>query len=436
MESRVQTIPRPEAAVLRRVIAAASIGTFIEFYEYAVYGYLAATLGILFFPSENPTASLLSSFAVFAVAFFVRPLGGAVSGHFGDKIGRRLTLAVLIILMSAATTVIGLLPTYAAIGIAAPISLLLLRLVQGFSAGGEIVGAMSFVAEYSPEGRRGFLTSWVQFGSVSALLFGSVLATLLTVGLPEASMNSWGWRIPFLVAAPLGLIGLYIRLRLEDTPKFRALESTYEVAENPIRETLSKGEHRRQMVQAAGIAIVNGVPFFILLAYMPTYLSEVLNYSTSDAFLSLTIAMVVLVSCIPFMAKLSDRVGRKPMLLGACIGFLILSYPCFLLMSQGGFLSALVSQVVLVVTLASYTGVTHATLTELFPTRVRFSGYAISYNVSTAVFGGTAPLLMTYLIATLGSAFAPAFYIMAAALLSLITVLTIRETAKVPLRDL
>ena len=436
MTTEVQTIPRPEPSLLRRAVAGASIGSFVEFYDYAVYGYLAATLGALFFPSDDPTASLLSSFAVFAVAFFVRPLGGVVSGYFGDKIGRQLTLAVLILLMAGVTTAIGLLPTYASIGVAAPILLVLLRLLQGFSAGGEIIGAMSFVAEYSPEGRRGFLTSWVQFASISGLLLGSVLATLLAFSLSGDSMNSWGWRIPFLVAAPLGIIGLYIRLRLEDTPKFKALVRNHEVAENPLRETLSKAEHYKEMAQTVGIAIVNGVPYFILLTYMPTYLSEVLGFGRFDAFLSLTIAMVVLVTSIPFMAALSDRVGRKPMLGGACIGFLVLSYPSFLLISQGGFFSALLGQVVLGVTLASYAGVTHATLTELFPTRVRFSGYAISYNLSTAVFGGTAPLLMTFLIGTLGSIFAPPLYIMAAALLSLITVLTIRETAKVPLRDL
>jgi MHS family proline/betaine transporter-like MFS transporter len=435
MATQVQTIPRPEPSILRRAVAGASIGSFVEFYDYAIYGYLAATLGALFFPSENPTASLLSSFAVFAVAFFVRPLGGVISGYFGDKIGRQLTLAVLSLAMAGCTTAIGLLPTYASIGIAAPILLLLLRLMQGFSAGGEIIGAMSFVAEYSPEGRRGFLTSWVQFASISGLVVGSVLATLLAFNLSAASMSSWGWRIPFLVAAPLGIIGLYIRLRLEDTPKFQALVRAREVAENPLGETLSKGEHYREMAQTVGIAIVNGVPYFILLTYMPTYLSQVVGFPMSDAFLSLTIAMVILLAAIPFMATLSDRVGRKPMLIGACIGFLVLSYPCFLLISQGRFLSAMVGQIILGVTLASYAGVTHATLTELFATRIRFSGYAISYNLSTAVFGGTAPLLMTYLIGSLGSIFAPAFYIMVAALLSLVTVLTIRETAKVPLRD-
>jgi MHS family proline/betaine transporter-like MFS transporter len=378
---------------------------------------------------------LLSAFAVFAVAFFARPLGGVIWGHVGDKLGRQRALAATILLISAATALVGLLPGYTSIGVMAPILLVLLRLVQGFSAGGEIIGAMSYVAEYSPEGRRGFLTSWVQFGSISGLLAGSVLATLLAFNLSEASLNSWGWRVPFLIALPLGIIGLYIRLKLEDTPKFKALERAHEVAQSPLRETLSKWEHYRQMLLTVGIAIINGVGYYVLLAYMPTYLSEELGFESSDAFLSLTIAIVILLAVMPFMAALSDRIGRKPVLGGACIGFLVLSYPCFLLISQGGLLNATLGQILLGLLVASFSGIAHATLTELFPTRVRFSGYGIAYNISTAVFGGTAPFLMTYLVGTMGNTFAPALYIMAAALLSLVTVLAIRESAKVPLRD-
>jgi MHS family proline/betaine transporter-like MFS transporter len=435
MEAQVREVPRPDVSTLRRVVAAAAIGSFVEWYDYAVYGYLAATLAIIFFPSEDPTVGLLSAFAVFAVAFFARPLGGVIWGHVGDKLGRQRALAATILLISAATALVGLLPGYASVGIMAPILLVLLRLVQGFSAGGEIIGAMSYVAEYSPEGRRGFLTSWVQFGSISGLLAGSVLATLLAFNLSEASLNSWGWRVPFLIALPLGIIGLYIRLKLEDTPKFRALERAHEVAQSPLRETLSKWEHYRQMLLTVGIAIINGVGYYVLLAYMPTYLSEELGFESSDAFLSLTIAIVILLAVMPFMAALSDRIGRKPVLGGACIGFLVLSYPCFLLISQGGLLNATLGQILLGLLVASFSGIAHATLTELFPTRVRFSGYGIAYNISTAVFGGTAPFLMTYLVGTMGNTFAPALYIMAAALLSLVTVLAIRESAKVPLRD-
>ncbi len=435
MEAQTLETPRPDVSTLRRVVAAAAIGSFVEFYDYAVYGYLAVTLAVVFFPSEDPVVGLLSAFAVFAVAFFVRPLGGVIAGHYGDKIGRQRTLAAVILLMSAATFAVGLLPGYAAIGIAAPILIVLLRLLQGFSAGGEIVGAMSFVAEYSPEGRRAFLTSWVQFASISGLLCGSILATVLAFSLSEAQMNSWGWRLPFLIALPLGVIGLYIRLKLEDTPKFKALERFREVAQSPLRETLSKREHYKQMLLTLGIAVHNSIAYFVLLAYMPTYLSEALNFSSSNSFLSLTIGMAVVIAAIPFMAALCDRLGRKPMLIGSCVGFLILSYPCFLLISQGGLLNALVGQVILGIFLSAYVANTHATFAELFPTRVRYSAYGISYNVSTAVFGGTAPFLMTYLVGSLGNAFAPAFYIMAGALVSLLTILTIKETAKQPLRD-
>ena len=270
----VLTDVREEPRQLRPVVVAAVVGSFVEYYDFAVYGALAAILAVVFFPPGNPTAALLSTFAIFAVAFFVRPLGGLLWGHLGDKIGRQRTLATVIILMAVGTVGMGLLPSYAAIGVAAPILVVALRCVQGFSAGGEIMGASTFVAEYAPEGRRGFLTSFIQSATTAALLTGAAIAFLLTSIFPEDAVNSWGWRIPFLLAGPIGFIGLYIRLKLEDTPHFKAIQEGHEVIQNPVRETLSHKENYKQIVLAAWVGVVQFVAFYMLLTYMPTYLTE------------------------------------------------------------------------------------------------------------------------------------------------------------------
>jgi MHS family proline/betaine transporter-like MFS transporter len=238
MEAQGQVAPRVDQTTMRRAIAACAIGNATEWFDYTTYGFLAIILGGVFFPSENPTVSLLSSFAVFGAAFVARPLGGFFFGPLGDKFGRQRILATTILLMAGATFAAGLLPGYAAVGIWAPILLVFLRLLQGFSAGGEYGGASTFMAEFAPDDRRGFWTSWLEFGSLAGYFMGAGLATLLTVTLSDGVMSSWGWRIPFLIAGPLGVIGLYLRLKLQDTPVFTALEEAGEVEESPLRDTL------------------------------------------------------------------------------------------------------------------------------------------------------------------------------------------------------
>ena len=431
----VLTDVREEPRKLRPVVVAAVVGSFVEYYDFAVYGALAAILSVVFFPPGNPTAALLSTFAIFAVAFFVRPLGGLLWGHLGDKIGRQRTLATVIILMAVGTVGIGLLPSYAAIGVAAPILVVALRCVQGFSAGGEIMGASTFVAEYAPEGRRGFLTSFIQSATTAALLAGAAIAFLLTSIFPEDAVNSWGWRIPFLLAGPIGLIGLYIRLKLEDTPHFKAIQEGHEVTQNPVRETLSHRENYKQIVLAAGVGVVQFVAFYMLLTYMPTYLTEELGFQSWESFLSLTIATAFLMVTIPFAGIVSDRIGRRTTLMVATATLLVLTYPCFLLISQGTFLAAVVGQVLLAIPASATAANLLAAQTEMFPTRIRYTAYAIAMNVGVALFGGTAPFVATYLISATGSNLAPAFYLMFAAALSLITALVMTETAKEPLRD-
>jgi MHS family proline/betaine transporter-like MFS transporter len=417
---------------LRRAVVGASIGNMVEWFDFAVYGYLATYIAANFFPEGNPTANLLSTFAIFAAAFFVRPLGGLFFGPLGDKIGRQRVLATVIILMSLATFAIGLLPGYAAIGIWAPILLVVARLLQGFSAGGEFGGGATFLAEYSSDDRRGLTVSWLEFSTLIGFILGSGVVLVLNSSLGEETMTAWGWRIPFLIAGPLGVVGLYIRLRLEDTPEFRALESTGEVAQSPLREAIV--ENWRQILQVGGLVIIQNIGFYIVLVYMQTYITEQLQYSSTSASLSTVLTLLVAMILIPPLGALSDRVGRKPLLMASCIGFAVLTYPLFLLMNAGSLVAAILAHIALGILQALFISTSVAALTELFPTRVRYGGFSIGYNISVAIFGGSAPFLATWLISATGNPLSPAFYVIFGAVATLLTIFTIPETAGTDLR--
>lgn len=414
-------------ATLRRATVGATIGSVVEWFDVAVYAYLAAVIGGVFFPSEDPTVSLLSSFAVFGAAFVVRPLGGIFFGALGDRIGRQRTLAWVIILVSFATLGIGLLPSYASIGVAAPALLVLLRLVQGFSAGGEMGGASAFVSEYSPPRRRGYLVAWVEMGCILGFLLGSVVVLLLNLVLSPEQVAAWGWRIPFLLAAPLGLIGLYIRTRLEETPEFSLLRSQGNIAKNPLLESIR--DHWPAILRTAGYALFQNAALYIILTFIPSYQSETLGYTALLASTSSVACMTVICVLIPWLGALSDRLGRKPVLGGSCVLALVLSYPLFVLMGQDSPALAVVAHLGLGVILAIFLGPTLAAMNEMFVTRVRYGGFSLGYNLSVSAFGGTAPFLVTWLISRTGNITSPAFYVMGAAAVTLIVILTAHETA-------
>ncbi len=416
----------------RRVVAASFIGNFVEWFDYAAYGYLAATISTVFFPDTDRTTALLATFVVFAVSFFVRPIGGFVWGHIGDKVGRRNALSLSIVIMSVATFCIALLPTYRAVGLLAPLLLLLVRIVQGFSASGEYAGASAFLVEYAPPGRRGLYASVVPASTASGLLLGSLLAALLSGILSDGQMHSWGWRLPFLLAAPMGLIGRYIRLRLEDTPAFRALEDQ-EVAPTPAKQMLRA--NRRPLVLAMGATVLNAVAFYMLLSYMPTYLSEELHFGATESFLTTTVSLAAYIACIFFTGLASDRFGRKKMLITASVLFTVCTVPAFMLLDGAGLLTVIVIQVLLGGMLSLNDGTLPSFLAEQFPTRVRYSGFAISFNMANALFGGTAAFVATLLISWTGSSLSPAWYLAVAALVSLWAVLSSKETSREPLRE-
>ena len=419
-------------ADVRKAVGAAAMGNALEWFDFGIYGYLAVTIGQVFFPSQSTTGSLLWVFAVFALAFLVRPLGGIFFGPLGDKIGRNRVLAATIIMMSAATFAIGLLPGYATAGLWAPAGLIVARLIQGFSTGGEYGGAATFMVEYASDKRRGFLSSWLEFGTLAGYILSGVLVATLTAVLSSEAMTSWGWRIPFLMAGPLGIIGLYLRLKLEDSPIFRELEKAGQVSKAPLRDTLRY--HWRQMLLCIGLVIMLNVAYYTVLKYMPSYLTTQLNIGDLASLLLSLGTLAGMMILVTFIGRLSDNVGRKPILLGACLGFIFLAWPAFYLMIHGGgFVVTFAGMAILGLLVVLLSGVMPATLPAIFPTHIRYSGFAISYNVSTSLFGGTAPLIITWIISQTGNNYVPAFYLMGAAAISLVAVLFIKETAGKPL---
>jgi len=416
----------------RRVLAATAIGNFVEWFDSAAYAVMSVTIASLFFPQYDRTASLLATWAVFAAGFVARPLGAAFFGHYGDRLGRNRMLALTVLTMSGATALLGLLPTYQTIGLAAPILLFVLRAAQGFSTGGEYTGASAFIMKYAPDGKRARFASVVPTTVGLATVAGALIGFALTSELTAAQLTSWGWRVPFLLAAPLGMIGLYLRSRVEDTPVFRALERNNTVRRQPLRDAVRLC--RRQIVTLFGYSITNAIAYYLVSSYMIAYVSQELGYSKAQAMLTSVVSMLVYSAGCPFLAAASDRYGRKPMLLAACLGFTVLTLPCFALMSTGiGGAMAGASILALLVAVIGTSNV--PALVEMFPSPVRASAAGIGYTAAYVLFGGTAPFVATALVAGLGTRLAPAYYLMAlAALSTLVIIFAFRETKGLSLR--
>jgi MHS family proline/betaine transporter-like MFS transporter len=416
---------------VRKAITGASIGNAVEWFDFAIYGFLATFIAANFFPAGNETAALLNTFAIFAAAFFMRPLGGFVFGPLGDRVGRQRVLALVILLMSGATVLIGLLPTYGSIGVAAPLLLLLLRCLQGFSAGGEYGGGAVYLAEFATARRRGLTITFMVWSGVLGFLLGSVTVTLLQALLPAGAMESYGWRIPFLIAGPLGLVGLYIRLRLDDTPHFAELSKSDQVAESPLREAVTTSW--RAILQVIGLFIVFNIGYYVVFTFLPTYFIKTLEFSKTDAFVSITLASLVALILILPLAALSDRIGRRPLLIAGSVAFAVLGYPLFLLLNSGSLVAAIAAHCGLAVIEAIYVSTAVSAGVELFATTVRYSGFSIGYNICVAGFGGTTPYVVTWLTAETGNNLAPAWYLIAGAVVSMAAILTLQESAGRPL---
>lgn len=419
------------ARAMRKVILAAGAGHFVEWFDFGLYGTLATVISLNFFQQGNAQAALLAAFAVFGAGFVMRPLGGLFWGSLGDRIGRRTTLATVILVTSGATVVMGLLPTYEMVGLWAPLLLVVVRLVQGFAAGGESSGATTLLAEYAPSNRRGFVSSFVDVFGFAAFVVGAGLVLIFTSTLGTDALNTWGWRVLFLLALPLGLAGLYLRRRLEDTPEFRAVQAKGDVAKSPLRTSLRTSW--KALLFCVGFVVIKAVGHWILQTFMPSYLQTDLHYTQPLSYGVTVIGLLAIAILVPFMGLLSDRIGRKPVMIAGCVGFLVLTYPTLMLMSVGNFWAATAAMVLLGIFMAAFDGASSAAMAELFPTNIRYGSMAIAYNFSVAIFGGITPYFATWLIASTGNTFAPAFYVMAAALITLITVLRARETFRKPL---
>ncbi|GAA3890970.1 glycine betaine/L-proline transporter ProP [Leifsonia kafniensis] len=412
----------------------------MEWYDFGVYAYLATTLARVFFPPGDIGLATLASLGAFTAAFLVRPIGGAILGPLGDKIGRRSILALTMIVMAIGTLAIGLIPDYATIGIWAPILLLICRLVQGFSAGGEYGGAATFIAEYSTDRRRGYAGSWLEFGTLSGYVLGAVIVTVIQFVFPEDVLLSWAWRIPFLLAGPLGLIGLYLRLRLEETPAFKKQQQASterEQEKTPFARLFAQSW--RPLLVCVGLVLVFNVSDYMLLTYMPTYLTGSLGRDAISGLLIIIVVMVMLMTVMATGGRLSDRFGRKPMLYVGCIGFFVLSWPALKLIQSENIVISFSGLLILGLILVTFMSTMPATLPALFPTVIRYGALAIAFNVSVSLFGGTTPLVTDALVQWATDAhlpFAldiPAFYLMAAALIGAVAVFFTPETAQTPL---
>lgn len=417
---------------IRKTVIVAVIGNIMEWYDFALYGYFAPVLAHLFFPSEDPAVSLVSTFGVFATGFLMRPVGAAIFGHFGDRMGRRKALSASVLLMAGATALMGLLPTYAQIGMTATVLLTFLRLLQGISAGGEFTGSISFLVEHAPPSRRGFIGSWTTFSGVSGMILGSGAGALVTYLLSDEALNSWGWRIPFLLGIVTGAVGYYLRFGVEESPMFKALKEQGKVVQAPLKEAFR--EFHKEMLMAVGVNWLNAAVFYTVWVYNTTYLATVIGFPLSSALLINTLSMLFLILAIPLMGALSDRVGRKPVLIAGCVGVACLAYPLYYLLSQGTFGSALTAQLVFVIPISMLQGAMPATMVELFPTSSRYSALSISYNIAFAIFGGTAPLVATQLISMTGNPLSPSFSLIFAAVVSLLVIVSMKERYREALR--
>jgi MHS family proline/betaine transporter-like MFS transporter len=434
---RVEDVHVVEPPLLRRAVGASALGNCMEWFDFGIYSYLAATIGKVFFPGASPTAQVLSSFATFAAAFVVRPLGGLVFGALGDRLGRQKVLATTVIMMAAGTFAIGLIPSYATIGIAAPALLLIARMVQGFSTGGEYGGATTFVAEYSPDRRRGFLSSWLDFGTFVGYALGSALVTLLHFLLTDAEMIAWGWRLPFLIAGPLGAIGLYMRMKLEETPAFQQQLDEHEksLAQKSAGsefKTIIKN-HWGALLICMGLVLLYNVTNYMVTGYLPTYQTETLYRPSGSADVLVLVGMVWIVLLITFIGRLSDHVGRRPVYGVAAAAMIVLAVPSFLLIKMHGTWPPVFGVLILSTLLACFAAPSAATLPALFPTAVRYAAMGIGFNISVAAFGGTTPLATAALVHATGNDMMPAFYLMAAGVIGLVTVKFLPESAQVPL---
>ncbi|MDJ0393731.1 MFS transporter [Rhodococcus sp. G-MC3] len=411
----------------RRAAIAGGVGTLIEYYDFAVYGFLAVVIAPLFFPSTSPGVSILATLAVFGVAYVARPLGGIFFGRLGDRRGRRSALVITVVCMGIACGVLGLLPTHSSVGFLAPILLVIIRLAQGFSAGGEIGGAATYIAESAPPNRRGFFGSFTPIGSTLGFAVAAAVVGLVALGTTDEQMSSWGWRIPFLLALPLAAVCLRVRLKLEDTPEFEEMAEKNQVAESPLSDVVKKNPY--SVLRVIGIAIAMNGSGYIGLTYFSVYLINDLGFSKDSVYWTSAISIALACATFPLSGMLTDRFGRKPVLLTGYLAYIVIALPAFMIL--GSTASIVVVGVVYFVYMV-LNGMVQVPafplFTELFPRSVRYTGVSLGFNIGTIAAGGTAPYVAAQLVESTGNSMSPAYWVMGVCAIGVGTVLTIRET--------
>ena len=434
---QLQEILVTEPGTIKRAIGAAAIGNITEWYDFGVYAYFEPTIRKVFFAGLSETAGTIATFGLFAVAFLIRPIGGMFFGPLADRIGRNKVLATTMVLMALGTFAIGCIPSERSIGVWAPILLLVARLVQGFSTGGEYGNAMTFIAEYAPDRRRGFLGSWLEFGTFAGYLLGAIVVTVADATLTDDQLLSWGWRIPFFVALPLGFVGVYLRTRLADTPAFAALEREAEEREkeqkhpHEFRELLSLWPY---MLVCMGLVLVWNVTNYMLTSYMPTYVTDTMpkleglktDTSTTSQVVQIVVILVAMVT-IPFLGKLSDRIGRKPIAWVGAIGLVVLAFPMILLVRAATPVTIFIGLMIMGFLLICFSATMPSTLPSLFPTEVRGGGLSIAFNVSVSLFAGTTSFVVGTLVGVSGDLNWPAYYLVIAGVIGAVSLWFLQE---------
>jgi MFS transporter, MHS family, proline/betaine transporter len=418
---------------MKKVIVAGMIGNGLEWYDFMIYGLLATTIGAQFFPVDGVYNQLILSFGVFAAGFLMRPLGAVIFGCLGDKIGRKYSLAVSILVMAFSTAAIGLIPNYATIGILAPLILTLLRLIQGLALGGELSVSIAYVVEHGNQEKRGLIGSSILVSMMIGILIAKgIIVTLQQIVGPEA-FQVWGWRIPFILGVFIGLVGFYIRTSLGESPVYTEAKQQQALSKRPVQETFFK--YGKELLVVHGLYCAVTIPFYGFTIFMKTYLEDILNYSYDDVGVIDLVSSIVLLIVIPISAQLSDRWGRRTVLGIGCMLFFTLTYPAFALIQTENFISCLVGQILLAITIGVYIGPVPAVLIEAFPTSIRSTAAGLASNITATLLGGTSPAIITLLIQKTGSFYAPCWYFIASAVISAVSLLFYPETNKRNLND-
>ncbi|NDF12402.1 MAG: MFS transporter [Proteobacteria bacterium] len=412
---------------MKKVVLSGMVGNALEWYDYALFGHFATIISKHFFPSTDPYVSLIAAFSVFAAGFFMRPIGAIIFGHIGDRFGRRTALTSSIILMAICTAFFSILPTYEKIGILAPILLTAIRLLQGISLGGEFSGSIVFISEYAQK-NRALVASSCLFSACIGILVGSFVGTFFSQMLPAGAFEQWGWRVPFVLGVAIGIVGLYIRHNIAESPHYSKAKARGELSTTPIRTVFTK--YFGTLLIGTGIYLTVTVPFYTLTVFINSFMSKIAGHDLSMSLFINTISILAMTFLIPLSAYLSDTLGRKPLMVWSALAMLLAAYPAFWLLTQDQFIYLLLGQLLFAIPVGFFLGPVPIVLVDLFPIAVRYTGLSLSYNFAAAFFGGTTPMAATWLIEVSGHKTAPSFYVIACAAITLFTLIFYKESRK------